>query len=155
MSYGSVSGVSALVPVAGTFGTSSTPTSAQVTEWLAQGSARIDRALSSAGYSIPVANATPAYAEVTALANLYGAAYVLMSRGIDSANGEAENRSDVLLQRFNDELTSLAAADLSALGVSASGTSTGANAGRRRIRTLQLRRLDGYADLDTGEEVFE
>ena len=154
MSYGSVSGVSALVPVAGTLGSSSTPTSAQVTEWLTQASARIDRALASAGYSIPVASTATAYAELTALANLYGAAFVLMARGLDSATGEAENRSDSLMRQFSDGLTSIASSDLSALGVSASAT-TGVNAGRRRVRTLQLRRVDGYADLDTGEDVFE
>jgi len=154
MSYGSVSGVSALVPVAGTLGSSSTPTSAQVTEWLTQASARIDRALATAGYSIPVASTATAYAELTALANLYGAAFVLMARGLDSATGEAENRSDALMRQFSDGLTSIAGSDLSALGVSASAT-TGVNAGRRRVRTLQLRRVDGYADLDTGEDVFE
>ena len=154
MSYGSVSGVSALVPAAGTLGTSSTPTSAQVTEWLAQGSARIDRALSSAGYSIPVGTTATVYAELTALANLYGAAHVLTARGLDSANGEAENRADVWLGRFDETLKALAASDLSALGVSAAVT-TGVNAGRRRVRTLQLRRIDGFADLDTGEDVYE
>ena len=154
MSYGSLSGVSALVPVAGTLGATSTPTSAQVTEWLAQGSARIDRALSSAGYSIPVASTATVHAELTALANLYAAAHVLIARGLDSANGESENRSDAYIERFTSELTALASSDLSALGVSAAPT-TGVNAGRRRIRTLQLRRVDGYADLDTGEDVFE
>ncbi len=154
MSYGSLSGVSALVPVAGTLGATSTPTSAQVTEWLAQGSARIDRALSSAGYSIPVASTATVHAELTALANLYAAAHVLIARGLDSANGEAENRSDAYIERFTSELSALASSDLSALGVSAAPT-TGVNAGRRRIRTLQLRRIDGYADLDTGEDVLE
>ena len=154
MSYGSLSGVSALVPVAAPLSTTSTPTSAQVTEWLAQGSARIDRALSSAGYSIPVASTATVHAELTALANLYAAAHVLIARGLDSANGEAENRSDAYIERFTSELTALASSDLSALGVSAAPT-TGVNAGRRRIRTLQLRRIDGYADLDTGEDVFE
>ena len=154
MSYGSVTGVSALVPAAGTLGTSSTPTSAQVTEWLTQGSARIDRASSSAGYSVPVDDAATVYAELEALANLYGAAHVLTARGLDSASGEAENRSDVWLARFNAELVSLAASDLSALGVS-SATTTGVNAGRRRVRTLQLRRVDGFTDLDTGEDVYE
>ncbi len=154
MSYGSVSGVSALVPTAGTLGTSSTPTSAQVQEWLAQGSARIDRVLSGAGYSVPVDSAATVYAELEGLANLYGAAFVLSARGLDSANGEAENRSDTWLQRFDDTLKALAGTDLSALGVSSS-TSTGVNAGRRRVRTLQLRRVDGFADLDTGEDVFE
>ena len=154
MSYGSLSGVSALVPVAAPLSTTSTPTSAQVTEWLAQGSARIDRALSSAGYSIPVDGTATVHAELTALANLYAAAHVLIARGLDSANGEAENRSDAYIERFGSELSALASSDLSALGVSAAAT-TGVNAGRRRIRTLQLRRVDGYADLDTGEDVFE
>ena len=154
MSYGSLSGVSALVPVAAPLSATSTPTSAQVTEWLAQGSARIDRALSSAGYSIPVASTATVHAELTALANLYAAAHVLIARGLDSANGEAENRSDAYIERFTSELSALASSDLSALGVSAA-TTTGVNAGRRRIRTLQLRRVDGYADLDTGEDVFE
>ncbi len=143
-----------MVPSAGSLGTSSTPTSAQVTEWLAQGSARIDRALSSAGYSIPVASTATVYAELTALANLYGAAHVLTARGLDSANGEAENRADVWLERFDETLKALAGSDLSALGVSAA-TTTGVNAGRRRMRTLQLRRIDGFADLDTGEDVYE
>ena len=154
MSYGSLSGVSALVPVAAPLSATSTPTSAQVTEWLVQGSARIDRALSSAGYSIPVASTATVHAELTALANLYAAAHVLIARGLDSANGEAENRSDAYIERFTSELTALASSDLSALGVSAAPT-TGVNAGRRRIRTLQLRRIDGYADLDTDEDVFE
>lgn len=154
MAYGSIAGVSALIPVAGTLGTSSTPTSAQVAEWLTQGSARIDRALSSAGYSVPVDDAATVCAELNALANLYGAAHVLTARGLDSASGEAENRSDVWLARFTEELASLAASDLSALGVS-SATTTGVNAGRRRVRTLQLRRVDGFTDLDTGEDVFE
>lgn len=154
MSYGSLSGVSALVPVAAPLSTTSTPTSAQVTEWLAQGSARIDRALSSAGYSIPVASTATVHAELTALANLYAAAHVLIARGLDSANGETENRSDAYIERFTSELSALASSDLSALGVSAAPT-TGVNAGRRRIRTLQLRRIDGYADLDTEEDVFE
>lgn len=154
MSYGSLSGVSALVPVAAPLSATSTPTSAQVTEWLVQGSARIDRALSSAGYSIPVASTATVHAELTALANLYAAAHVLIARGLDSANGEAENRSDAYIERFTSELSALASSDLSALGVSAA-TTTGVNAGRRRIRTLQLRRIDGYADLDTDEDVFE
>ena len=154
MSYGSLSGVSALVPVAAPLSTTSTPTSAQVTEWLVQGRARIDRALSSAGYSIPVASTATVHAELTALANLYAAAHVLIARGLDSANGEAENRSDAYIERFTSELSALASSDLSALGVSAA-TTTGVNAGRRRIRTLQLRRIDGYADLDTDEDVFE
>ena len=154
MSYGSLSGVSALVPVAAPLSATSTPTSAQVTEWLAQGSARIDRALSSAGYSIPVASTATVHAELTALANLYAAAHVLIARGLDSANGEAENRSDAYIERITSELSALASSDLSALGVSAA-TTTGVNAGRRRIRTLQLRRIDGYADLDTDEDVFE
>ena len=154
MSYGSLSGVSALVPVAAPLSATSTPTSAQVTEWLAQGSARIDRALSSAGYSIPVASTATVHAELTALANLYAAAHVLIARGLDSANGESENRSDAYIERFTSELSALASSDLSALGVSAAPT-TGVNAGRRRIRTLQLRRIDGYADLDTDEDVFE
>ena len=154
MSYGSLSGVSALVPVAAPLSATSTPTSAQVTEWLAQGSARIDRALSSAGYSIPVGSTATVHAELTALANLYAAAHVLIARGLDSANGEAENRSDAYIERFTSELSALASSDLSALGASAAST-TGVNAGRRRIRTLQLRRIDGYADLDTGEDVFE
>jgi hypothetical protein len=155
MSYGSLSGVSALVPVAGTLGATSTPTSAQVTEWLAQGSARIDRALSSAGYSIPVASTATVHAELTALANLYAAAHVLIARGLDSANGEAENRSDAYIERFSSELSALASSDLSALGVSSAVSPTGVNAGRRRVRTLQLRRVDGFADLDTGEDVLE
>ena len=79
---------------------------------------------------------------------------MLSARGLDSANGEAENRSDVWLRRFNDELALLASSDLSALGVTAV-TPTGANSGRRRVRSMQLRRVDAYADLNVGEDVLE
>lgn len=154
MAYGNTAGVSAMVPTVGELSMSSSPTIGQVAEWLYEGSAQIDRALSSAGYSVPVASTATVYAELTSLANLYGAAYALMARGLDSANGEAENRSDVYLARFYERLAAVAASDLTALGVTAV-TSTSTNAGRRRVRTLQLRRIDGYADLDIGEDVFE
>lgn len=74
MSYGSLSGVSALVPVAGTLGATSTPTSAQVTEWLAQGSARMTVPCLLLATLFPVASTATVHAELTALANLYAAA---------------------------------------------------------------------------------
>ena len=146
--YGTISGVSALVPAAGALTSTSTPADAQVLEWLKQASARIDRTLASSGYSTPVASTATAYAELSALANLYGAAYVLIARGLDSANGEAENRSDVWLERFNEELKELSTSDLSSLGVT---QITPTQPARRRLRTLQWRRVDGYAELGTGE----
>ena len=147
--YGNVAGVQALVPAAGSFGGSSTPTEAQVVIWLEQASARIDRALATAGYATPVASSATAHAELSGLANLYSAAYVLSARGLDSANGEAENRSDVYLKRFDDELKNLGESNLTALGISSASTTTHS---RRRVRTLQLRRIDGYSDnaLDDG-----
>ena len=143
-----MAGVQALVPAAGSFGGSSTPTEAQVVVWLQQASARIDRALATAGYTTPALETATAYAELSGLANLYSAAYVLAARGLDSANGEAENRSDVWLKRFDDELSSLAESNLTTLGVSTASTMTG---GRRRIRTLQTRRIDGYSENALGD----
>ena len=152
MAYGSISGASALVPAANELGATSTPTSAQLVSWLAQGSAKIDRVLSSAGYSVPVSNAATAYQELEALANLYAAAYILIARGMDSSNGEAENRSDVWLERFDSDLKALVGSDLTRLGVTVVTSTT---APRSRVRTLQLRRIDGYSALATGEDWTE
>ena len=152
MAYGSISGASALVPAAGELGATSTPTSAQVAAWLAQGSAKIDRALSSAGYFVPVSVVAGAYQELEALANLYAAAYILIARGMDSSNGEAENRSNVWLERFDVDLQAIAASNLIGLGVTVVTSTT---APRSRVRTLQLRRIDGYSALATGEDWTE
>lgn len=100
-SYGTVAGVAALVPHAVAVGQATSPTDAQVTTWLAEGYARINRVIASAGYSIPVDVSAAVYGELTALNNLYAGAYALRSRGIDTMNGEEESRSEVWLKSFS------------------------------------------------------
>lgn len=151
MAYGTTAGVSALVPAVGVLGASSLPTAAQVTTWLAQGAAAIDRVLGGAGYVAPVSPSAAVYPELTALNELYAAAYVVMARGLDSATGENESRSGEWLDRFYKRLGELAAADLSALGVSTAGASAAAVAAYdNRLRTRPLRRLDGWAAASEG-----
>lgn len=139
-SYGSISGVSAIVPSLGTIGASSVPTEAQITQWLAQGYSRINRKLSAAGYSVPAGSGAAVYDELTALNNLYAAAYALRARGMDTGTAEDESRDVIWLREFEERLTELANSDLSQLGVTAV---TGQK--RRRIRTMQTRRIDGYS----------
>jgi hypothetical protein len=140
--YGSTTGVSALTPASYMTGQSNAPTDAQVTTWLAQGYATINRALATAGYSVPVGASAAIYDELAALNNLYAGAYVLRSRGLDVMAGDEESRSEVWLRQFERQLAALAESNLSALGVT---TVTGGEAQRRRIRSMQMRRIDGYS----------
>lgn len=149
MSYGSSTGVEALVPAVGTIDANSTPTLDQVNTWLAESAAMIDAVLAGAGYSLPVSDsATAALAYLAALNNLYAAGQTLRARGLDSLSGQTENRSGGLMREFQSGLNGLRSADLTALGMS---VQTGASVKRRRIRTLQARRVDGYGDSSSGE----
>ena len=139
-SYGSTAGVEAIVPSLGTFGASTVPTEAQVSIWLAQGYARINRALSAAGYNVPAGSGAAVYGELTALNNLYAAAYAIRARGMDTGTAEDESRDVIWLREFESQLTQLVNSDLSQSGVSAQTSQK-----RRRIRTMQTRRIDGYS----------
>ncbi len=145
-SYGSVAGVAAIVPHTVAVNQSTSPTDAQVTTWLAEGYARINRVIASAGYSVPIGASADVYGELTALNNLYAAAYSLRARGLDIMNGEEESRSEVWLKSFNDQLKELADSNLAAVGATvATGETSGGIPARRRIRSMQLRRIDGYS----------
>lgn len=140
MAYGTVLGVAARVPGA-QLGAISTPDTEQVTAWLGQGSAYIDRKLATAGYVAPVADTSALYPELTALAEQYAAAQMLRARGLDTITGEGEIRSEVWLNDVRARINEIAASDLVALGVAravVSGAPT-------RMRSVQLRRVDGYA----------
>jgi len=145
MAYGSTAGVSALLPVIGTLGASSTPTSTQVSTWLTEASAIIDRHVTGAGFAVPVASSATIYSELGALANLYAAAQAVMARSVDNLSGESEDRATMWLERFYAQLKEIAGADLSMLGATVLPAPATAGSGRRRIRTLQMRRVDGYS----------
>lgn len=142
--YGTVAGVGALIPAAGTIGSSSTPTSTQVTTWLTQATSIIDRTLATAGYTTPATSSAGVYPEIAGLANLYAAAYALRARGLDTVNADAESRSEQWLREFRDGLNAVASSDLASVGMTPLPT-TGTTTGRRRLRTTQIRRTDGYS----------
>lgn len=142
MAYGSADGVAALIPAVGAVGVDTTPTATHVAAWLAQGAAVIDRHLASAGYTVPVASTATLYPELTALNNLYAAAYALLAYGVDTASGEQDSRSAVWLDRFQAQLTALVSADLTLAGATVATTTT---APRRRARFVQVKRVDGYS----------
>lgn len=148
--YGSTAGVQALVPQV-TLGASSAPTTTQVTAWLTEGYAIINRYLGNGGYVAPVVqvSAPIIYDELSALNNLYAAAYVLRSQKIDSASGEGEDRAEVWLEDFWARLKELVASNLTVLGVTLIPVTPSSRP--RRIRTIQGRRIDGYARGATGE----
>lgn len=152
-SYGSVGGVEALVPSVGSLDTDTVPTSAQVTAWLAQGYAKINRTLASAGYVVPVNSGAAVYDELTALDNLFAATYVLKARQLDIVAGQDQNRADAWMKEFDRQLADLAKADLTTLGVTLSTTTPETGVRRRRLRTLQLRRTDGYSGMYEGATV--
>lgn len=140
MAYGSVSGIEAMVPQVGPIGVESTPTETEAESWLDEGAAVIDRYISSAGYTIPISSSATLYTELQMLNNLYASAQVLIARGLDTVQGTSESRSDQWLARFYEQLDMIAKSDLTAAGATATSTGT-----RRRIRTLQIRRIDGYS----------
>lgn len=144
--YGSVAGVEALVPaVAGAgFDASSTPTSTEIDTWLDEAYALINAALSGAGYSIPVSAAAGAYALLTALENLYGAAYTLRAYGMETHHDEQENTSEIYLKDFHRRLKDLTLMDLTGMGVTLRPV-TSSKTRIRRLRSLQVRRIDGYS----------
>lgn len=148
--YGSADGVKAIVPAAAPsgFSTSTTPTLAQVTTWLEEGYSIINQYLSSANYVVPVSASADAYPSLTALNNLYAAAYVIAARGLDVVQGQTENRSKMFFDQFYARLEELVKQDLTDLGVTLRPAPA---TRRRRIRSLQLRRVDGYSYKATGE----
>ncbi len=139
MAYGTTQGVEALVPAVGLFYGDSLPTTVQVEAWLNQGAAAINRALAGAGYTVPVLDTATVYPELTALNELYAAAYVVMARGLDTVSGENENRSGVWMQMFHDRLAALTGAALPDVPVTVSAGVA------RRLRTTPVRRVDGYS----------
>lgn len=138
--YGTAAGVEARVPALGEFGVSSTPTEAQVESWLTEASALIDGALASAGYATEVGSGAAIYPLLSGLANLYAAATALEARGIDTVSGAEGARSDEMFARFWAQLKALGAGNLEAMGATVTTTTR-----RRRLRTTQLRRIDGYS----------
>ncbi len=152
MAYGTTAGVEGRLPAMGPLSALSLPTEAQVTAWLTQGAAIINRTLSGAGYSTPVAVSAAVYAELTALNELYAAAWAIRARGLDSVQGENEDRSAVWLAEFNTQLTALVTFDLSRLGVEVL-PSAAPNLARRRLRFTPLKRVDGYSAVYDDVEV--
>ena len=139
--YGDFLGVDALLPGAH-LGDLSTPDEPNIMQWLKEGAAEIDVALSAAGYVVPVSPGGIVFTRLTALNNLYAAAYTLRARGLDVLVGETEMRSDIWLREFRDGLAALVASDLTGVGVSLRQTSSSP---RHGIRTTQMRRVDGYS----------
>lgn len=146
-SYGSTAGVDALLPGVG-LGVSSTPNTTDVTGWLEQGYSIINRKLSAAGYTIPVSSSAAVYDELTALNNLYASAQVLRARGLDAVTGSEESRSERWLREFRESIDALAESDLTAVGVTMV-TTTGQR--RRGVRTVQIRRIDGFSGVYEGD----
>lgn len=152
MAYGTTAGVEGRLPAMGQLGPLSLPTEAQVTAWLTQGAAIINRTLSGAGYSTPVGVAASVYAELTALNELYAAAWAIRARGLDTVQGENEDRSAVWLQEFQTQLTALVGFDLTRLGVEVL-PSAAPNLARRRLRFTPIKRVDGYSAVYDDVEV--
>lgn len=142
MVYGTIAGVEALLPGMGSaYGATAIPGGGGIQSWLDQGAAIINRKLAAAGWVVPVGSSVALYAELTALNNLYAAAYALQARGLDTISGEGESRSDVWLERFNAQLSDLCSSNLAGVGATPT-TTTGHSP---RLRTRQMRRIDGYS----------
>lgn len=148
--YGSAAGVTGRAAALNEFTESTTPTQAQVEAWLTEASAMIDGAIAGRGYSLPVADGAVALDIFAGLAETYAAAQALRSRGMGAMSGAGQqSQTSELMADWRRGLEDLRKADLSALGVSVDSTTPKRR--NRRRRSGQLRRVDGYADLDSSE----
>lgn len=144
--YGSLAGVQALLPALGSLSPTSSPSEVQVTGWLSEASAIIDRTLSSTGWVVPAPTGSAILPELDGLANLFAAAKGIMARGLDAASGENESRSGQWLERFDKQLAALATSNLTGFGMALAPSPTDPTpAYRRPLRSVQVRRIDGYA----------
>lgn len=150
-SYGSQEGVIAIVPALGTIDEQSTPSSWQIEDWLTEGYSEINRALAGAGYTIPASRSAALWPSLRALNDLYVAAYALRARGLDVVEGREESRSEEYLADFRRRLKELVEQDLTALGLSVRATPSAPK--RRRVRSLQMRRVDGYSGVYGGSAI--
>lgn len=141
MAYGSVTGVGRINShLVGGYTTSSLPTATAISEWLEQGQSQIDVALAKAGYSVPVSSSVTCYPYIVRLNNLWAAAVAEAATNI-GLNGDAETRSDKLWEQYRAELKALLDGDLTLAGLSRSANVPV----RRSVRSLEMRRRDGYA----------
>jgi len=151
--YGTVAGASAMIPTVGALSGSSIPTSAQVVTWLQAASAEIDRALAQAGYTPPVSASATAYPMFADLANLWAAARALQALGLDNTSGLTETRSQAMMTEFWERLKAISGLDLSGLGLVVSTTGTAQAV--RRLRSIQISRVDKQHLTGGGSEYME
>ena len=151
--YGTVAGASAMIPTVGALSGSSIPTSAQVITWLQAASAEIDLVLARAGYTTPVANTASAYPMFSDLANLWAAARSLQALGLDNTSGQTETRSQQMMAEFWERLKAISGLDLSGLGLVVSTTGTAQAV--RRLRSIQISRVDKQHWTGGGSEYME
>lgn len=142
--YGSETGVEAINAwLQGGYTASTQPTSTQVGGFLADGYSYINTRIKKAGYTVPVPAAATCYDMVVHLNNLYAAALAERAAAVAPSAPEGEGRSAVLWAQFREELADLLDGDLTLVGLTAA---TVTSAPRRSVRSLSLRRRDGYAE---------
>jgi len=126
--YSSASNVAQFTPslVSGStdFSTSTLPTKVAVEGWLSTGCSIIHGALNGAGYSTPVSVSTaPAvYGQVQNLEMIYGAAMAETTRLTTRTAANERTRGQIFMKMFQDGLKQLLDTNLSAAGMSKSGT---------------------------------
>ena len=140
--YGSRAGVEAVNShLIGGYTSSTVPTVSAVGSWLEQGYAALNVALAKAGCAVPISTGAACYDLLVRLNNLYAAACAEQSVNISTAGPGEETRSEKLWRQYKDELGALLTGDLSLAGLTPATTASP----RRRVRSLELRRRDGYA----------
>jgi len=141
-SYGTEQGVEAInAHYVNGYGTASAPTALAVRQFLEQGYAYLNTVLAKLGYATPIASAVACYPLLQRLNNLYAAAATEQATNISTAGPGEQTRSEKLWAQFKDELGLFTEGDLTLAGL----TRTATTPARRRVRSLELRRRDGYA----------
>ena len=126
MSYGTPTGVGGLcynlLGGKTDFSTSTTPTLAQVEEWLSSGCSIIEAKLTSVGYDVPPAANTIIYAWLADLNNLWASSKAEMARTNITLGPGERTRGQVFEEQFWRGIRQLLDGDLTFAGLSRTST---------------------------------
>jgi hypothetical protein len=140
--YGSEAGIEGInAHFVGGYTASTIPTSTQVATFLSDGYAALNMILAQAGYTTPAVSGT-AFDVLARLNNLFAAACAEEAVNLSTAGLDQESRSQRLWERYRIELAAFLAGDLTLAGLAHAATAPV----RKSIRSVGLRKRDGYAD---------
>lgn len=143
MTYGSEVGVEAInAHFVNGYTSTSTPSSDQIADFLADGYDYINARLAKAGYQTPVDSSASCYGVLRRLNNLFAAAAAEEATNVSTAVEAQQSRSERLWRRFQYEFDDFLRGDLTLAGL----VPAPAALPSRHVRAMSLYKRDGYSE---------